>query len=276
MREQAVFWRDPELGDLEVMHATYMTHAFTPHRHSSFVTSVIDRGVGTIWYRGAKHIAPAGSLVVLNPDEVHTGEVYGVEGWTYRALYPGVELLADVVGAMTEHSSQVYFSPVPILSDAMLATLLLRLHAALAESSSVLERESWLLQTYSYLYTRYAERPVVLRRVGREPWAVQVTRKYLDTHFEHNVSLAQLAQITGLSPFYLVRVFHQEIGLPPHAYLNQVRLEHAKQLLLAGSSVATAAYKTGFADQSHLTKRFKQIYGVTPGHVFRERKNVQY
>lgn len=77
MQEQATFWRDPELGNLEVMHATYLTHSFAPHRHASFVTSVIDQGVGTLRYRGATHVAPAGSLVVLNPDELHTGEVSG-------------------------------------------------------------------------------------------------------------------------------------------------------------------------------------------------------
>src|ERR1700755_2286818 len=107
MQEQATFWRDPELGNLEVMHATYLTHSFAPHRHASFVTSVIDHGVGTIWYRGATHIAPAGSLVVLNPDELHTGEVASIQGWTYRALYPSVELLTHVVSAMSRHSAQV-------------------------------------------------------------------------------------------------------------------------------------------------------------------------
>jgi AraC-like DNA-binding protein len=275
MQEQATLWRDPDLGDLEIMHASYLTQSFAPHRHASFVTSVIDRGVGTIWYRGAIHFAPAGSLVVLNPDEIHTGKVYGSDGWTYRALYPAMDLLAHVVEAITEHFSQVYFSPAPILSDPTLVTLLQQLHAALAEDAPLLERESWLLHTYSYLFTHYAERPVVVRPIGKEPQAVQMARDYLEVHFTDNISLSQLAQITGLSPFHLVRVFHQAIGLPPHAYLKHVRLEHAKKRLLAGASIATVAYETGFADQSHLTRRFKQIYGVTPGHIFQRSKNVQ-
>jgi AraC-like DNA-binding protein len=90
----------------------------------------------------------------------------------------------------------------------------------------LLERESWLLHTYSYLLTRYGEHPFKVRPVGKEPLAVKVTREYLEAHFAHNVSLSQLACATGLSPFHLVRVFHQAMGLPPHAYLNQVRLEH--------------------------------------------------
>jgi AraC-like DNA-binding protein len=275
MQEQAILWRDPDLGDLEIMHASYLTQSFAPHRHASFVTSVIDRGVGTIWYRGAIHFAPAGSLVVLNPDEIHTGKVYGSDGWTYRALYPPTDLLARIVEVMTEHTSQLYFSPTPILSDSTLATLLQQLHIALDGNNPLLERESWLLHTYSYLFTHYAEHPVVVHPVGKEPRAVQLTRDYLDAHFTDNISLSQLAQITSLSPYHLVRVFHQAIGLPPHAYLNHVRLEHAKRRILVGDSIATVAYETGFADQSHLTRRFKQIYGVTPGHIFQRSKNVQ-
>jgi AraC-like DNA-binding protein len=275
MQEQATLWRDPDLHGLEVMHARYLTHAFAPHRHESFVSSVIDRGVGTIWYRGAMHIAPAGSLVLLNPDEIHTGQVYGAEGWTYRALYPSVDLLAHVAAMVTERSGGAYFSSTPVIYDPMLANLLQRLHLALAEDSPLLERETRLLHTYAYLLSRYAERPCKVRSIGEEPWAVKVTREYLEAHFAHNVSLAQLAHVAGLSPFHLVRVFHQSIGLPPHAYLNQIRLQRAKELLLAGWPIASVAYEAGFTDQSHLTRRFKQVYGVTPGHIFAKRKNVQ-
>lgn len=186
-----------------------------------------------------------------------------------------MELLTHIVSSMTERSSLVYFTPTPILSDPILATLLQQLHVVLTDNSSLLERESWLLHTYSYLLSRYAEHPTMIRHIDKEPRAVQVAREYLEAHVAHNVSLSQLAQIAGLSPFHLVRVFHQAMGLPPHAYLNHIRLERAKQLLLAGSSVVTVAYEVGFADQSHLTKRFKQIYGVTPGHVLHNRKNIQ-
>jgi AraC-like DNA-binding protein len=275
VQEQATLWRDSGLSDLEVMHASYLTHSFVPHRHASFVSSVIDQGVGTLRYRGATHIAPAGSLVLLNPDEIHTGQVYGTQGWTYRAIYPSTELVAQLAFTITERSWPAYFSPTPILFDQTLAGLLRCLQTALAENSSLLERESWLLNTYSYLLTRYAERPLVARSLSKEPRAVHVAREYLEAHFAHNISLAQLARETGLSPFHLARTFHQLVGLPPHAYLNQIRLEHAKRLLLAGHSIATVTYEVGFADQSHLTRRFKRVYGVTPGHVFQNRKNRQ-
>lgn len=93
--------------------------------------------------------------------------------------------------------------------------------------------------------------------------------------FHQNVLLSQLALVAGLTPYHFVRVFHGTMGLPPHAYLNQIRLVRAKRLLLAGLPIADVAYETGFADQSHLTKRFERVYGVTPGQIIENRKNVQ-
>ncbi len=271
IQEQAKFWRDPNFEHLEILHATYLTHSFAPHSHGYFVTSIVDRGAGSIWYRGANHVAPAGSLVLLNPDEMHTGQVLGEEGWSYRALYPGMDLLSHVTLALTEQSwnTYLYLLPNPIIYDTKLASLLHRLHSVLEEGTSMLERESWLLQTYTYLLTRYAEHPPMLRPISKEPQAVRKAREYIEAHYAENLSLSELAQVSGLTSYHLVHVFHQALGLPPHAYLNQIRLTHAKNLLLAGMPIAMVAYETGFADQSHLTKRLKRIYGVTPGQIVR-------
>jgi AraC-like DNA-binding protein len=70
--------------------------------------------------------------------------------------------------------------------------------------------------------------------------------------------------MTGLSQFALLRAFRAEMGLPPHAYLNQLRVRQARQLLDAGVSAAEVAARVGFADQAHLTRHFKRVVGVPP------------
>jgi AraC-like DNA-binding protein len=274
-QEQAKFWRDPDLENLEILHVTYLTHSFALHSHDAFATSVIDRGAGGFFYRGATHIAPAGSLVMLNPDEMHTGYVLAEEGWTYRVLYPSTNLLSRIASDYAGRSRNASFFPTPIISDAELANLMHHLHRVLEEPTTILERESWLLQTYAHMLTRHVEHPPVARPVGKESHAVRQVRDYIEAHFHQNVSLSQLALLAGLTPYHLVRVFHSMTGLPPHAYLNQVRLAQAKRLLLAGLPIADVTYEIGFADQSHLTKRFKRVYGITPGQMISHRKNVQ-
>src|SRR5262249_52826218 len=88
---------------------------------------------------------------------------------------------------------------------------------------------------------------------------------YLDAHYADDVSLAHLARIAEVSSFYLARAFRADVGVPPHTYLEGVRVARAKTLLLAGHALADVAFATGFADQSHFTHRFKRTVGVTPG-----------
>ncbi|MDY6953262.1 MAG: AraC family transcriptional regulator, partial [Thermodesulfobacteriota bacterium] len=118
----------------------------------------------------------------------------------------------------------------------------------------------------------HADAPPPLGTVGRERKRVKRAREYMEAHFHEDISLHQLASLAHLSPFHFVRVFRKELGLPPHAYLTQVRVNRAKALLAKGSKIADTAFDTGFADQSHLTRHFKRITGVTPGQY---RKIVQ-
>lgn len=90
-------------------------------------------------------------------------------------------------------------------------------------------------------------------------------RDYLRAHLTTPVSTATLAEMSGLTESHFIRAFHHEFGLPPHAYHLRLRLAEASRLLEKGQSVSTVAYDCGFADQSHLSRKFKEAYGVAPG-----------
>jgi AraC-like DNA-binding protein len=79
------------------------------------------------------------------------------------------------------------------------------------------------------------------------------------------VSLAELAALSGVSRFQLLRGFAREVGITPHAYLVQRRVRLARQLLADGQTLAKAAVQAGFADQSHMTRAFVRQLGITPG-----------
>ena len=79
------------------------------------------------------------------------------------------------------------------------------------------------------------------------------------------VRLLELAAHCGVSPFRLIRSFHRELGMPPHAWLTQLRANRARALLQNGEPPTSVAYQCGFSDQSHLTRIFRGIFGMTPG-----------
>lgn len=269
--EIVTFWRDPALHNLELLHAHYVTHSFAPHSHEGFAIGAIERGAERFAYRHANHVAPAGSVVVINPGEIHTGAALLPDGWSYRMLYPDARILQIVASDMVGRPHDIPFFAEPVLDDPDLATAIIQAHAVLAASTTPLERESRLLTMLAHLIARHADaRPLhaAWQRVQPAPTAWRV-RDYLAEHYAEAVTLDELATLVGLSPFHLLRTFSAAVGMPPHAYLTQVRVTRSKALLAAGLPIAEVASLTGFVDQSHLTRHFKRIVGVAPGQYVR-------
>jgi AraC-like DNA-binding protein len=98
----------------------------------------------------------------------------------------------------------------------------------------------------------------------RQGTPLGAARDYLRAHSSEPVTIAELADMMGLAESHLIRAFHREFGLPPHAYQMRLRLAAASELLTSGLSVSTVAFECGFADQSHLSRNFKAVYGLTP------------
>ena len=106
--------------------------------------------------------------------------------------------------------------------------------------------------------------PTAAARSQRVVTPLAPIRDYLRARLGAQVTTAELARLSGLTEWHLIRAFHREFGLPPHAYHTRLRLAQAGELLSQGLGVSTAAYECGFADQSHLSRKFKEVYGLTP------------
>lgn len=263
--EQTKFWRDPDLDNLELLRATYITHAFTRHTHEQYAIGVIDSGVEEFDYQGATHRAGANRLVIVHPGEPHTGHAGIPDGWQYRMFYPEVTLLQQVLQELDETRRGLPYFPQPVIHDPELVQQFRQLHIALEHAETRLECDSRFLWTFTQLIARHADRRPWAVPDGQENWAVQQALEYLQNHYAQSVTLDQLATIARLKPLRLLRVFQRSIGLPPHAYLVQLRVARAKHLLATGQSIAAVALDTGFTDQSHLNRHFKRVVGITPG-----------
>lgn len=95
--------------------------------------------------------------------------------------------------------------------------------------------------------------------------SIQRVRAHLDTHFVDTPDIEELASIAQLSAAHLARSFARTVGLPVFAYLAERRLAHARRLLADGRAVSRVAYACGFSDHSHLSRRFRERFDVTPG-----------
>lgn len=116
-----------------------------------------------------------------------------------------------------------------------------------------------LLQHYS---TQKKSSPLTSQGLSKRQ--LKQVIEYVDQHLDQNLTLAALAAIAHMSPSYFSALFKQSTGLAPHQYVIQCRINRAKQLLLQGMSVAEVALNLGFSHQSHLSRHFKRLVGVTP------------
>jgi len=256
---------------LEALHARFVTHQYARHVHDYFVVGLVESGAQSYSYRGTRHVTPAGQIFLVNPGEAHTGEAAASGGYVYRTIYPRTEFLARVAEDVGS-CAKVPFLKGAVLHDSLLASLLSRFHKSLAEESPLVEQESLLLETVACLVRRHADPRVTAKSIGKEHPAVRRAREYMETNFAHDISLSKVAHVVSLSPYYFARAFESEIGLPPHAYLEGVRIRKAREFLDLGDSIVSVALSVGCSDQSHLTRRFKRLLGITPGQYIREGK----
>lgn len=180
-------------------------------------------------------------------------------------MYASLDLLTTAGTEVAGRESDPPFFAAPIFLDDDLARSFLGFHQASEGKVPRLEQESRLFSVLTQFVLRHADTRFSPRPAGKERQAVKLVREHLEDNHAENVSLEELARLANLSPFHLVRVFREEVGLPPHAYQVGVRLARAKGLLLRGWPIAQVAQGTGFADQSHFTRRFKRLVGVPPG-----------
>lgn len=165
-----------------------------------------------------------------------------------------------------------------LLAGSHLESLRLSARAALVTDTALGERVAALVVQWQHplpsvghattlrsVLERLATRgtPLAAARTRRISSLVRV-REYLRAQLSQPVTTEELSRLSGLSEPYLIRAFHYEFGLPPHAYHLRVRLAAACELLTRGLAVASVAYECGFADQSHLSRKFKAVYGLTP------------
>lgn len=242
-----------------------MAHSFAPHMHDFYAVSLNYGGGGAFDCRGEIRYAMPGTSSLIAPGEIHTGHATSGEGWIYRNLYIDTRLMEMLLRGLDWCGPMDVRFKSPLVRDPILASRLARAFASLSDSRSLLENESVLLSVVSRLITHHCMPGRAPRVPGQEHAAVLKAKDWIDANSEQNVSIHSLAGLAGVSPYYLVRAFHREVGIPPHKYQTIMRVLRARKFLACGAPISEVAVRTGFCDQSHLNRCFKRTLGVTPG-----------
>lgn len=269
-KEQAKYQIHQELGGIEMVDADFCNHHFSKHSHETYTINVIDKGCQRFLSSGQNFIAPEHSIIFVNADEVHTGQSGSQNGWLYRGISPSVSQfnqLANDIGL--PYGFAPHFSHA-VVEDKQITNELCALFNVLAHSDNTLLRETMLYGVLTRLMLKHAKSGNNVKEQQTSNLKLAWVQQYIHEHLEQNISLEKLAEISNFTPFYLVRQFQKNYGLPPHAYQIQQRLHKSKVLLKQGYKVVEVAAQVGFYDQSHFHRHFKRANGITPSKYARQ------
>jgi AraC-like DNA-binding protein len=254
-------WRPQQLSGVELLHVA-STRREERAMYEDYAVEYTVTGLYERHHRNRLHQGGAGSLTLGHP-----GETYRVRQLqplrTLRVLYFDPTEAARVARELGGPGVPIIFNAsqvqVPELTRA-----LLQFHRVVSDAHAPkLAVEccyTHLVELMAVHCVRCA--PEGIRSPERQ--AVRRARELLESRWDQNVSLSELALYSGLSQFHLVREFRREMGMPPHAFQLQLRLFRARGLLRLGVPPREVALQSGFADQSHLTRHFKKAFWVTP------------
>lgn len=261
MNERVLFHRFPLVG-IEAM-AACTARSYPRHTHDQYGIGVVDAG-GHASASGRGPVAAGpGSLIFVNPGEVHDGQAIAGKPRSWRMLYVDPGLLERLRVDVGHGANESLAFAAPVFVDERLRRWFdgAFAHALAGDAGNAMACESAILQLTAGLQANAA----AARKVAPGPAAcIRLARERIDDDPAAALTLADLAGEVGLSRYQLLRGFARELGLPPHAYILQRRVALARRLIRGGAALAEAAALAGFFDQSHLTRCFTRQFGISP------------
>jgi AraC-like DNA-binding protein len=234
-------------------------HHFPRHAHDQFGIGVVARGAQRSWSGIGSVCAGPGDCIMVNPGEIHDGIPLEDKPRHWSILYLDPLLISQALGEELPGTVEMVR---PVARDRLLAQHFTDLFTCLTIApTDDLAAEEHLLRTLVCLLGRHGTaRP----RPSNAAPCVRKAIERMSSAPGENVSLAELAALSGVSRFQFLRGFLRTVGSTPHAYLIQLRVRLARRLLGEGQTPVEAAALAGFADQSHMTRTFVRQLGITP------------
>ena len=254
------YWRHIDLPQVELRSTHKSAQPYKMHSHNQFSIGAIEEGITQVSYMGQDQTARAGDLVLIEPRQMHSCNPHEGQLRSYHMLFLDTGWCLDRLSAIYKHSVEYLHCDQFIVKDTSLFKTYLLLVRALLEERLV-EAEDLLERLTLTILSRYCAPRL---GGGEEHEVTRYVRHQLVADLALPPTLDALASELACRKETIVRLFKQDTGLPPMAFLNNTRIEKAKSLLRTGMGIADVAAEIGFVDQSHFHKAFVNYTASTP------------
>ncbi|UOB24745.1 AraC family transcriptional regulator [Pseudomonas orientalis] len=248
--------RAPHASGLDRIEAYFAGFAFDPHRHDTYAIGRTLFGVQSFHYRGGMTHSLPGTTMVIHPDETHDGRAGSDEGFKYRMIYVEPALIQQILGG----------KPLPFIPGGVSTDL--RLHRASEVLLQSLDCPIDPMQEqdamFDLAHALSDASGVITSRKSFDYIAAERAREFIHSALGRSITLDEIADHAARDRWALSRDFRLLFGTSPYRYLTMRRLDLVRQLLAQGQPLVDAAMTAGFSDQSHMTRQFRNTYGMPP------------
>jgi AraC-like DNA-binding protein len=259
------FWRDDALPFIEARSiADGREVCYSRHAHEHFSIGAITAGRSTYIHEQSQFEVSTGTVVLMNPGDVHACNPIEDQPWSYLMLYVETAWLTDLQHQLG-FSDDLAFRRFALThtADASLFDGLKALYEVLVDpQQDVLRKQSTAVEFFSDVQLRLNPTDPPLREPN---FKLERAADFIRDHCTQMLKLEDICEAAQLSPSYLIRAFKQHYGMTPHAFLVNRRIQFARDQLRHGKLIADVALEAGFADQAHFQRAFKQHLAATPG-----------
>lgn len=199
-------------------------------------------------------------LAVVNPHTIHSCNPIINRANIYYMMYLKEEWCRGIQQSISQDIKNFKVFPKDIIQDDNLYDEFKILCEILMSEITYLEKEDILIEFFSKFFGQNLEDS----EEQTEDKVFEDIKQYLNDNFQQNISLTDLSNIFNLNSFYIIRLFKTNLNITPHAYLINIKINKAKELLKAKYSIVDTALECGFVDQSHMHRNFLKLVASTP------------
>ncbi|TDB51818.1 MULTISPECIES: AraC family transcriptional regulator [Bacillaceae] len=262
---------DPDLN-IEAYQFKGIMQKFPAHFHEYYVIGFIEKGQRHLECKGNEYTINPGDLLLFNPYDTHSCEQIDNKTLDYRCINVKSEVMSKAMLEITGSERLPIFNQ-SVLFQSEIVHSLKELHLKILEGETEFKKEELFLHLLEELIQACSDLKVVApnHEISHE---IKDVCDYLEENYAKAITLNDLSALIGWSKYHLLRSFIKQKKISPYRYLETIRVNEAKHMLEHGIKPIETAFLTGFSDQSHLTKCFKKLIGLTPKQymkIFRSR-----
>lgn len=243
-----------------LLEASFTNKIFAPHFHDEYSIALITSGTHNFTCNKDNYNAMPGDIRLINPGDIH---VCKSKLWGYITFTPDNNFVEAFSESCQKELHNITFTN-PVIHNQKLAKLFITLNQASKEWEDELMAENILEELVVNLISSYSNNSLNNKEISYSSKKLSQSIEYMKSNFHENLKLENLAKISGLSKYHFLRKFKEEYSMTPHSYLLQIRIQKAKNMLLQNKPLTEIAQSCGFSDQSHFTRVFNKIFGMSP------------